>query len=176
MRWRLLAEWAGFQAVWFACALGASRGLNWPGVAAALLFAGVVLNARGWSKRDTASVLASTVLGAFAESALSVSGLVAYGAASSASLVAPAWIIALWLAFGATLPAFETLFGTRLSKRALLLAMAAGAVAGPLAYLAGARLGALQFPGGQPMAVAVLALFWGLALPLLLGLRARMPD
>lgn len=169
MPWRSLAEWAGFQAVWFACALGAAQGLNWPGVAAAALFLLVTLAGRGWSRPLVVAVLASGAFGAVGESLLSATGLLLHAADPAMPGVAPAWIIALWLAFGATVPAMQALLGSGLRRAALV-----GAVAGPLAYVAGARLGALQFPAGLWPAVAAIGLIWALALPLLM--RAHRPT
>ena len=170
MPWRLVAEWLGFQAVWLACAVGAARGLNWPGVAAAAIFLIATLSARGWAKPEVKAVLASGVFGAVAETLLTTTGLVLHGAAPSLTVAGPgfdlppAWIIALWLAFGATIPAMEAVLGRTIMLNAALV----GAVTGPLAYLAGVRLGALQFPAGAWPALAALALLWALALPLLL--------
>ena len=43
---KALANFVGFQAVWFACVLGAARDAGWIGVAAALVFALGALLAR----------------------------------------------------------------------------------------------------------------------------------
>lgn len=170
MAWRALAEWIGFQVVWLACALGAVSGVGWPGVAAALVFLGVVLAGRGWDRAEIGAVLASGAFGAVAESLLAASGLVSYAASASAAPFAPLWMIALWLAFGGTLPALDAIVGAPVSLRAALL----GALGGPLAYLAGARLGALSFAGEVWPALVALALLWAVALPLLLHVRRRL--
>jgi membrane protein implicated in regulation of membrane protease activity len=52
-----------------------------------------------------------------------------------------------------------------------LLAAALGAVGGPLAYFGGVGLGALAFPGGLAWALALIAVEWAIAMPLLLGLN-----
>lgn len=170
MAWRAVAEWIGFQMVWLACALGAARGLDWPGVAAALVFLAAVLAGRGWDRAEIGAVLASGAFGAIAESLMTASGLVAYAASAPGALFAPLWMIALWLAFGGTLPALDALVGAPLSVRAVLL----GGLAGPLAYLAGARLGAVQFTGAVWPALLALALIWAVALPALLHVRRHL--
>ena len=48
-----------------------------------------------------------------------------------------------------------------------------GAVGGPFAYYAGVKLGALQFTGFGP-AITGIAIVWGIALPLLCWLAARV--
>lgn len=170
MAWRAIGEWIGFQAVWFACALGAANGLNWPGVVAALVFLGAVLFGRGWARAEVGAIAASGVIGAGAESLMVASGLVVYAAGVPGMALAPLWMIALWLAFGGTLAALDAMVGTPLALRTVLL----GAIAGPLAYLAGARLGAVQFPGAVWPALLSLALVWAIALPVLLQLRRRL--
>jgi len=170
MTWRPVAEWIGFQVVWLACALGAARGLDAPGVAAAAVFVLAVLWGRGWARAEIGAIAASGAFGAIAESLMATSGLVAYAASPPGALLAPLWMIALWLAFGGTLPALDSLVGSPLSLRAVLL----GGLGGPLAYLAGARLGALEFPGAVAPALLALALVWAVALPLLLHVRRRL--
>lgn len=170
MAWRAVAEWIGFQVVWLACALGAAQGLNWPGIVAALVFLAAALTGRGWARAEIGAVIASGMAGALAESLIAASGLVVYSASAPGAAFAPLWMIALWLAFGGTLPALDALVGAPLSLRAVLL----GGLAGPLAYLAGARLGALHFPGAVLPALLALALVWALALPLLLHVRRRL--
>jgi hypothetical protein len=56
-----------------------------------------------------------------------------------------------------------------------LLAALFGAIGGPLSYLAGARLGAMSFID-TGAAVTALAVGWGLAMPLLMWLAARLPQ
>jgi hypothetical protein len=167
MRVQAVAEWIGFQVVWLACAFGAARGLNWPGVVSAALFIVLALSLRRWPAGEIAAVTAAGLLGFFAESALSSTGLVVYGAGRG-SVFAPAWIVALWCAFAGTLAAIEALIG----RDAWIKAAGLGLVTGPLSYLAGARLDALTLPAPLPALIAI-ALLWAAALPLLLALRAR---
>lgn len=114
-------------------------------------------------------VLAAAALGFVAESLLLANGLMRYSAPWPTDVLAPAWMVALWAAFGTTIETTRRLLGARpLSKSALL-----GAVFGPLAYLAGERLGALVFPGGAWPSVLAVAVIWALALPALVALQAR---
>lgn len=170
MAWRAIAEWIGFQVVWLACALGAARGLQWPGVTASIVFITAVLAGRGWPRAEIGAILASGAFGALAESLMIASGFVTYAASAPGWPIAPFWMIALWLAFGATLPALDAVVGQPLSLRAVLL----GGLAGPLAYLAGARLEALTFQGAVWPALLVFAAVWAVALPLLLHVRRRL--
>ena len=170
MRWRPIAEWAGFQLVWLTCALGAAQGWNAPGVIAAGLFIGAALAMKRSPSSECIAILASGAVGFIAESALMVAELVRFAAPWPSSQLAPAWIVALWLAFGVTLPTMASLLGHSLVIKAGIV----GFVAGPLAYWAGARLGALEMTGSAPLTYLAIALIWAVALPSLLIFRQRM--
>ncbi len=170
MRWRPIAEWGGFQLVWLTCALGAAQGRNAPGVIVAGLFIGAALAMKRSPSSECIAILASGAVGFIAESALMVAELVRFAAPWPSSQLAPAWIVALWLAFGATLSSMASLLGRSLVIKASVI----GFVAGPLAYWAGARLGALEMTGSAPLTYLAIALIWSVALPFLLIFRQPM--
>jgi len=169
-RWRPIAEWAGFQIVWLASALGAAQGRTAPGVIVAAVFIGAVLAMQRSSSSECLAVLASGFTGFLAESALVLTELVRFAAPWPSPQLAPAWIVALWLAFGATLSAMASLLGHHF----VIKASVTGIVAGPLAYWAGERLGALEIVGSVPLTYLAIALIWAVALPSLLVFRQRM--
>ncbi|MFM9938293.1 MAG: DUF2878 domain-containing protein [Hyphomicrobiaceae bacterium] len=169
MNWRGIAEFAAFQVVWIACALGAAAGSNAIGVAAAGALIGVHLCARyqvspAAAKGVALTVLACGIIGLAAESLLAAAGLVRYAAPWPSPHVAPPWVVALWLAFGTTLAATASLLGGRLAIAAVVL----GAVFGPLSYLAGAKLGAVTIVAPQWQGYGAIAIIWAVAYPLLL--------
>ena len=170
MRWRPIAEWVGFQLVWLMCALGAAQGWNAPGVIAAALFIGVLLAKKGRSLSECVTILASGAVGLIAESALMAAELVRFAAPWPSLQLAPAWIVALWLAFGATLSTIASLLGYYIVIKAGVI----GFVTGPLAYWAGARLGALEIADSAPLTYLAIGLIWAVALPFLLIFRQRM--
>jgi hypothetical protein len=160
-----------FQAVWIVTALGAARGLAWPGVAAGVLLIGLHLAAAHERGRALVVVGLCGALGAIGESLLAALGFVGYAAGwPGQPWIAPAWLIALWAAFAATLPAMRKLLG---GLPWLLVALIGGAV-GVLSYLAGERLGALTFLEPRLFAFAAVAALWAVALPLLLALESRL--
>ncbi|MFL9896379.1 DUF2878 family protein, partial [Paraburkholderia sp. RL17-381-BIF-C] len=79
----------------------------------------------------------------------------------------PWWLLALWALFAVQL---NVLFGWL--KRRLLLAAAAGALAGPLSFRAGAAFGAVQFADPVLSFVAIGA-GWAVLMPLMLALARR---
>lgn len=168
MPWRQIAEWLGFQCVWIVCALSAAQGRNLPGIAAAALYIGLVLAQRRPARADLLAITASGLAGLAAESLLAATGLVRFSAPWPSASFAPAWMVALWLAFGATLSIMRAWLGERFRLKAAIF----GAIGGPLAYWAGARLGALEVSGGATAYLAIAAM-WALALPALLALTER---
>lgn len=167
MRWQRVTEWAGFQLVWFACALGAAQGRTLPGVLAASVFLAAVLGGKHWNRAECLTVVASGALGLIVETALVASGLVRFAAPWPHPDLSPAWMVALWMAFGATLTALASLLGQPLIAKAGV----AGCIAGPLAYWAGAKAGALEISGAASLTYVVIAALWALALPGLMLLR-----
>jgi hypothetical protein len=164
---KLVANVALFQIGWFASVLGAASG--YPLVGPAVV--GVVLTVhllRFGTRREAALVAASALLGAAAESALFLTGLVSYRADSPPVWLAPPWIIGMWANFAITLRHSLRWLGSR-----WLLAAFLGAVAGPLAYVGGERLGAIELLKPLP-AILALAALWGLALVGFLGLSRRL--
>lgn len=166
MNWRVIAEFAGFQAVWLACAMGAAHGSSVPGLLAASTFIAVQLT-RHRSRPVFLTMLASGIGGAFIESLLAGTGLVRYAASWPSPNLAPLWIIALWLAFGTTLATTANLLQQHTLPRAAVL----GGVFGPLSYAAGAKLGALDIAAASWVTFGVIAGAWALSFPSLVALQ-----
>lgn len=156
------ATLVAYQAVWFVAVMGAGRGLAWPGVAGALLFMAWrfgVSKARTLEGRLVGIALAVGLL----FDAVLVWTRVASYAAPWPWPEAPAWLTALWMAFALTI---VPLFGY-LHARPWLAALF-GAVGGPIAYLGAARgWQAVEFARPEWRALALLAIEWGVAMPLL---------
>jgi hypothetical protein len=156
-----------YQLVWFAAVVGAGRGLLWPGVAAAGLFAAWRLIASSCRCIELKLVAVTMALALLLEATWVSSGLIRYSAPWPLP-GAPAWLMALWVAFALTL---VPLFGYLQGRPGL--AVLVGAVGGPLAYAGAARGHALQFSTPAWRGLAALSLGWALALPALTGLAAR---
>lgn len=169
---RDVAEWVGFQVVWLACALGAAQGDGRLGVVAALVYVVAALAMRGWPRSMLIVIAVSTAAGMVAETALVALGLIRHVATWPLAGLAPAWIVALWFAFGVTVDSMARI----LSARPLLVQSLVGFVFGPLAYWAGARLGALTLGTPEAVAIAATGLVWALALPVLIRLYVRLSS
>jgi hypothetical protein len=157
----------GYQLVWFAAVLGAARGWWWPGLVAALLFGSAQWWFGGRRRDDLRLAALAVVLGFALDGSLSLCGVLQYAAAPSP--LPPAWLLAIWAAFGFTLNHSFALAQRHLGVTALVAAVGA-----PLAYVAAARLGAVAFAPPAWQGLAGLALGWSMALPLLAA-AARGP-
>lgn len=163
----ILINFAAFQFGWFSTVIGAAKGLPWVGP---LVIAAVLALHFAQAKRpfqEFSLALLCAAIGTWFDSMLVAVGWVGYSTGQWHSLLAPYWIIAMWMLFATTL----NLSLTWLRGRPWL-AVAVGALAGPLTYLAGARLGAIEFVN-QNAALAALAIGWAILLPALVALGIR---
>jgi hypothetical protein len=161
---------AGTQIGWFACALGAARGLPWLGLIVVAVFLALHLLWSSDRRGELRLILTVGVLGMVIDSLSKISGLLIYrGDLLDIGWLAPLWIGALWLQFASTLNVSLAWLQDR-----YLLAFVVGAIAGPLSYLGGARLGALALPHDRSVTVLILAVIWGLVMPTLAWLAKKM--
>ena len=166
-RARQLANFAVFEAAWFACILGVAHGQpGWGTAAVAGAVAWhVAISARPASELALVGILCA--IGLAAESLVVVQGHVAYDAGQPVRWLAPYWLVALWGEFGIALNV--TL---RWLKRKPLLALVLGAVFGPLSFLGGVRLGGARFVD-EPAALVTLACMWAVLMPLVMWISDR---
>lgn len=111
--------------------------------------------------RDAGFALAAGVAGWLLDSLLGLLGIFRF-----ATLLAPAWLLLLWVVFSATIETGFGWFRTRLALAALL-----GLVSGPFSYEVGVRLGALRWGVAPGTGWVVLGIVWAAALPCLLIAR-----
>mgnify|MGYP002623862045 CR=1 FL=1 len=160
------------QIVWFACVLGAARGIPWLGTTIGLAFIAFHRTRSSSRLSHEAGVIAGTgAIGAAVDVFLLQSGTVAYTSGLWLPGFGPHWMVVLWMAFGATLNVAHRWLHGRWLVAALL-----GAVFGPLSYLAGARLGGVAFPLSAEQGMVALALTWLIAMPAAVALAARLAE
>lgn len=163
-----LADAALVQVGWWACVLGAARGLPLlgPTVVAALLAVQTLGLPALERRRVWRGILLLGVAGTIVDSLQGGLGLLSFHGAPVAWL-APLWITALWCHLAIVVPAFAPL------RSRPLVAGLLGAVGGPLAYAGGARLGAAELHPETWFSLAVLAAVWAVAFPVMI--RALVP-
>jgi hypothetical protein len=165
---RSLLDFLAFQALWFACVLGAARGHEWAGPVCVLGWCAFCLARSPRRGQEARALIAVTLLGMLADTLISQAGWLRYEGTPLAGCLAPAWIAALWAAFATT-------FGTSFAwvAKDLRLAALLGALAAPLSYWAGERLGALALGTPRVLSLACVGAVWALALPLAIRVTRR---
>lgn len=166
---RLIIDIVGFQASWWAAALGAGAG-NWvPGsvVGGAVLLLQVM--AAKVRTATIATVLAALGLGLVLEAALIAAGLVRYGATWPMTGLPPVWLLTLWMVFATCIEATLRMLG----DRALLKGALLGAVIAPPTYWAGEGFAALSLAEPKWPALAAIGMAWAIATPVMLAVYRR---
>lgn len=156
-----LVNFLGFQACWFACVLGAARGREWLGPLTVLLWSAWCVRLAARPMREALALLAVGGLGALVGAVELGSGWLEFRGRAAAPGLAPAWILALWVAFATT---FESSLQWVTRKPWLLVVFSL--VGAPLSYLGGERLGALTVLEPRSHALARIGVLWAFALPL----------
>jgi hypothetical protein len=154
------------QIGWFACVLGAARGMAWIGILVAVVLIVLHLLRVARPLQEIKLIATVVVIGGAWENMLVALGLLAYPGMPVHGW-APAWLPALWGLFAAQA---NTTYQWLKKRRALAALL--GAVAGPVSFHAGSALGAVNFLKPLP-ALAALAVGWAVLLPLLMLLAGR---
>ncbi len=156
-----LSNFIGFQVCWFACVLGAAHSLEWIGPLVVLAWCGLCVRTARGRVREALALLTVGGLGALVAAVELHFGWLEFRGASLSPRIAPAWIVALWIAFAST---FEA--SLRWVTRRPALAAAFALVGAPLSYLAGERFGSLTVVGPRTTALVGIGVLWAFALPL----------
>jgi uncharacterized protein DUF2878 len=161
-----------FQLVWFACVFGAAGGSSLPGLAAGAVFLALTLVSSPDPWAELSFVSKIVFMGVAFDTLLGVSGVLAFAApVPAAPGLAPLWLAVLWACFATLAPRSLSWLQDRLT-----LAVFLGVLSGPLTYLSATRLGAGEFTAPLALVFPLVALEYGIALPLALrasrGLRA----
>lgn len=157
-----------FQVAWFACVLGGAHETPWIGPVVVAGVAAYHLSRVPNPKAEFSLLALAAGIGAAFDSALAATGWLSYPSGQWHPLLAPYWMVALWVAFATTLNV-----SLNWLKGRPLLALAFGAVGGPLAYFAGAKLGGVTFH--EPaLALTVLAFGWASITPTLVLLATHL--
>jgi hypothetical protein len=162
---RALANFIGFQSVWFLSLFGAGTHRSWLG---AIVLAAFTL----WHFRATPNprgefmiVAAACIVGFIVDTAFIQARLLAYAEPLPFAAVAPYWIIGMWINFALTLNG-----SLRWLHGRYLLAAGLGAIGGPMAYVAGVKLGAASLLASETIVYGTLAVVWAIAVPLLVAI------
>lgn len=162
------ANMLGNQLVWLCAVAGAARGWQWPALLAATLYVGSQLLVSAQPKVDLRLLALALACAWLVDGSAAASGTVHY-AAAPLGWAPPPWILALWIAFAATINVSMAFL-----QRHILLPILFGLLLAPLAYLSASRaFGAveLRHPGWHGL--LILGIGWSIALPILCNAARR---
>jgi hypothetical protein len=151
-----------FQAGWFACIIGAANEqVLWP-VIGTLLYLAIHIWRSENSKSELKLIFKAVIFGVSADTLIANLGFLYFNDAWPSAYLSPIWMWTLWALVASTVSgSLSWLRGKP------LLGMVLGAIAGPMSYEAGIRMGAGSWgPNGQLGGLVLLAVVWGVAMPL----------
>ncbi len=155
-----------FQLAWFACVIGAAKGMPWLGVAVTVFALSWHLYQAKNIRSELLLMLCALLIGAAYDQSMLSLGYINYVNNGWSSAIVPVWILALWLGFTTTLNV-----SLRWMRGKHLIAVIFGAVGGPLAYLGAEKLGAVTLHDAA--SYIALSFGWAIITPLLLLLSSR---
>lgn len=159
-----------FKVGWVACVLFAASGR--PMLASLSVAVVVLVHLARVSNPAKESLLlaAAAAMGLAWESLMVASGVISYPGSEAGTLLAPLWIVAMWVLFATTIN-----HGFRWAKRHWAYPAILGAVGGPMAFSAGVGMGAAEF-SNTFVALSVIGIGWAVLLPLLCLLSDTIID
>ncbi len=163
----VIVNFAAFQIGWFSSVIGAAKQMPWLGPAALVIVLAIHLRQARRPQLELLLVASCGLIGVFFDSVLVAMNWVAYPSGQFSELLAPYWIVTMWMLFGTTLNQSMSWL-----KGRPILAVLLGAIGGPASYVAGQKLGGIQFVEFAP-AIAALAVGWAVFMPILMSLAER---
>ena len=154
----MIKNLAFFQIGWVACVMFAAAGEPLLATLSVAAVAAVHLVSVKVPVKEALLLMIAAVIGLGWESFMVWTGLAQYPGYES-SLLAPFWIVVMWVLFATTIN-----HGLRWTKRNLWVASLAGLLGGPMAFFGGMNLGAVEF-SHTAAALVVIGLGWALLLP-----------
>jgi hypothetical protein len=151
-----------FQLGWFACVLGAAHQQVLWAVLGTLTYIALHAWHSASPKAEIGLLIKALAFGLLADSLIMHLGFIDFRDSWPAPYLSPLWMWTLWLLVATTINGSLSWLRGRPILAALL-----GAICGPMSYEAGIKLGAGAWgPEDQWMGLILVALVWGLAMPL----------
>jgi hypothetical protein len=113
-------------------------------------------------------LITAGVLGFVLDSLQAFFGVFSFAHTTPGTWVSPFWMTTLWVAFATTLHTSLRWLSGRYA-----LAAALGVIGGPLSYYSGAQLGALTLNPDLTLSFLIMAIAWGIAMPILVWLAKQ---
>ena len=160
----------GFKVSWWACVFGATSDLVYIGPMMMLIFLIIHFYLNSPNPAEIKLVFIFAFLGTLIDTLMAYSGMLSYnGLYGQEIIIAPLWITAMWCGFAAMVN-----HSMAWSKGRWVLALLLGGFLGPVAYKAGEGLGAINFNNDQLEVTIMLAIVWGLSMPLIYWVNDKL--
>lgn len=160
----LIINFAAFQIGWLSSVVGGAQQMPWLGPIAVLVALFIHFKAARRPLEEFMLVLSCALMGAAFDSFLTASGWVNYPSGQFSSMLAPYWIITMWMLFATTLNVSMRWMRGRPGLAAIF-----GFVGGPMTYIAGQKLGGIELI--NPVAALIaLGFGWAVMMPILMRL------
>ena len=169
MNLRVLLNFGAFQICWFGCVLSAAYSVPLWSLALAISVVALHLAFTKYWKQELKSVLLVAALGCICELGLGFGGWIHLEGHSPPDAVFALWFLAFWLNFATVLNVSLSWLHSR-TKLAVLF----GVLGGPPAYYGAQQLGALELRTPLWETLVILAIYWGIACPVVLNLARRI--
>lgn len=164
----MLINIIGFKVGWVSSVMGAAAQMPWLGPAVFALVAFVHLRQARRPDLELGLVITAGIIGICFDSFIVAMGWVTYPSGQFSPMLAPYWIVTMWMLFATTLNRSMAWLKGRTTLAAIL-----GGIAGPASYYAGQKLGAIEFV--EPVAaLSALAIGWAVIMPLLMIIAERL--
>jgi hypothetical protein len=164
----LILNFVFCQLGWFASVLGGANHLPWVGPVVVTMIVAWHLHTAVRPAEEALLIAVCGIVGAVYDSALVAAGWLGYPSGLLSAVLAPYWIVTMWMLFATTLNV-----SLRWLRKRHRISAVTGLVAGPLSYIAGAELGGVVFLD-RDAALLALAIGWAVMLPALTALAARL--
>ena len=160
----IFINFAAFKVGWLSSVVGGAQQLPWLGPMVVMIAILIHLSRAHRPRSELMLIASAGLLGAFFDSALVAAGWVTFPSGMVSELLAPYWIVTMWMLFATTIN-----LSMKWMRGKPLLAAAFGFIGGPLAYYAGHKIGGITFVN-EPAALAMLAIGWAVMMPILMRL------
>ena len=164
----VLINVAAFKLGWISSVVGGAQQLPWLGPLVVFVVIALHLARAQRPGSELMLILGCGLIGAVFDSVMVAAGWVTFPSGMFSDVMAPYWIVTMWMLFGTTIN-----LSMRWMRGRPLLASAFGLIGGPLAYLAGHKIGGILFVD-QPAALVMLAIGWAVMMPLLVQIGERL--
>ena len=160
----------GFQICWWLCVLFSTKSYSFIGPLFMSIYLIIHFIYISNNKIDVKLILIVGLIGTFFDSLFVVFDIFSYsGSFIILSDIAPLWITSMWVGFATTIN-----YSLDWINKNYYLAFIMGFIFGPLSYVTGREFGAIQFLVSDILGLSILALAWGLIIPMIVYINRSL--